>query len=121
MTLPQLYINTANQPNPTPAKKAIMAMMKKYLLNLLALCSDEKFGQDAVEWAIMTGRVHLSYKLQEDLRLIMGEPGRPETGKYEVLCDAWRRTCRDHEAALLESYQPLLEELNRSVPLHQAA
>ena len=51
----------------------------------------------------------------------MGEPGKPETGQYEAICDAWRRTCRDHEAALVESYQPLLEELNRSVPLPHAA
>jgi hypothetical protein len=38
-----------------------------------------------------------------------------------TLCEHYRRTCRAHEEALWESYQPLLEELNRSVPVHQAA
>ena len=123
MTLSAFFTSTANQnpDNLPPAKKAIMGMMKKYLLNLLTLCSDEQFGQDAVEWAIMSGQLQSTYNLQEDLRLIMGEPGKPETGQYQALCDLWRRTCREHEAALLDSYQPLLEELNRSVPLSHAA
>lgn len=98
-----------------------MGMMKQYLLQLLTLCSDEQFGQDAVEWAIMSDHIQLTYNLDADLRLIMGEPGKPETGQYDPICEHWRRTCRDHEAALLESYQPLLEELNRSVPLSNAA
>jgi len=49
MTLSAFFTSTANQnpDNLPPAKKAIMGMMKKYLLNLLTLCSDEQFGQDA--------------------------------------------------------------------------
>jgi len=123
MTLSAFFTSTANQnpDNQPPAKKAIMGMMKKYLLNLLTLCSDEQFGQDAVEWAIMNGNIHLTYTLQEDLRLIMGEPGKPETGQYDQIVEHYRRTCRAHEEALWQSYQPLLEELNRSVPVHQAA
>jgi len=63
MTLSAFFTSTANQnpDNLPPAKKAIMGMMKKYLLNLLTLCSDEQFGQDAVEWAIMNGNIHLTY------------------------------------------------------------
>jgi hypothetical protein len=76
-----------------------MGMMKNYLLNLMTACSDEKFGQDAVEWAIMTGRIHLTYDFQTDLRMIMGEPGKPETGQYDHICEAWRRTCRAHDEA----------------------
>jgi hypothetical protein len=94
-----------------------MGMIKHYLLHLLTLCSDEQFGQDAVEWAIVSGWVKLSYKLDDDLRLIMGQPGQPETGQYDAICEGYRRVCQQNEEALIESYQPLLEELNRSVPL----
>lgn len=62
-----------------------MGMMKNYLLGLLTLCSEEQFGQDAIEWAITTGFIHLSYDREEDLRLIMGEPGQPDTGKYSEI------------------------------------
>ena len=30
-----------------------MGMMKQYLLKLLQQCSEEKFGQDAIEWAVL--------------------------------------------------------------------
>ena len=69
----------------------------------------------------ITDHSTLTYTLQEDLRLIMGEPGKPETGQYDQIVEHYRRTCRAHEEALWQSYQPLLEELNRSVPVHQAA
>ncbi len=88
-----------------------MGMMKNYLLNLLALCSEEQFGQDAVEWGINTGQVPLTYNLEQDLRTIMGEPGRPDTGKYDDLCEHYRRTCRQRE--LEEADLPLVDELNR--------
>jgi len=119
MTLSAFFTSTANQnpDNLPPAKKAIMGMMKKYLLNLLTLCSDEQFGQDAVEWAIMNGNIHLTYTLQEDLRLIMGEPGKPETGQYDAIVEAYRRVLQQHYNSLVQSYRPLLEELNRSNPV----
>jgi hypothetical protein len=84
-----------------------MGMMKNYLLNLLHLCSDQQFGQDAVEWAIVSGFVKLTYNLEEDLRLIMGEPGKPETGAYPSIIEAYqsviRREWTDDSKELLES------------------
>jgi hypothetical protein len=32
-----------------------MGMMKNYVLTLLQQCSEKQFGQDAIEWAIVTG------------------------------------------------------------------
>jgi hypothetical protein len=94
-----------------------MGMMKQYLLNLLSLCSDQQFGQDAVEWAIVSGRLKLTYDLESDLCLIMGQPGQPETGQYSALVETYQRVAQQNQELLLESYQPLLEELNRSLPL----
>ena len=99
-----------------------MGMTKQYLLTVITKCSDEKFGQDAVEWAIMTGRINLTGDLQTDLVAIMGEPGDlPET--YDQICDAYRQSIRDHEEALTDSYQSsgLLEEILRPQSLAQAA
>lgn len=79
--------------NPQPATH--MAMLGDYLLKLLERCSDEQFGQDAVDYGITLGMVKLTYHLETDLRLIMGEPGKPETGMYDRLCEAWRRECAD--------------------------
>jgi hypothetical protein len=94
-----------------------MGMIKKYLLHLLHLCSDEQFGQDAVEWAIVSGHVRLTYNLHKDLLRIMGEPGKPETGLYPSIVEAYQREVRQNEELLVESYQPLLEELLRPLPL----
>ena len=46
-------------------------MMKQYLLKLLHQCSEEQFGQDAIEWALVSGRVRLTYDLESDTRAIM--------------------------------------------------
>src|SRR5436309_5571807 len=80
---------TASMPCPAPApsnsrefQTTPMGMMKNYMLELLHRCSDQQLGQDAVEWAVVSGRIRLSYNLEADLRLIMGEPGKPETGKF---------------------------------------
>ena len=59
-----------------------MGMMKNYLLNLLQQCSEEKFGQDAIEWAIVSGRVHLTYDLDRDLRAVMS--------RYDEIIEAYR-------------------------------
>jgi hypothetical protein len=48
-----------------------MGMMKNYLLKLLEQCSVEQFGQDAIEWALVTGLVHLSYDSDQDVHSIM--------------------------------------------------
>ncbi len=79
--------------------------MKRYLENLVTLCSDEVFGQDAVEWAVLAGHVKLTYDLDADLRAIMGEPGHPETGQYDALCAADRADCRKNEAVLVQAYE----------------
>jgi hypothetical protein len=97
-----------------------MGMMKNYLLELLHLCSDEQFGQDPVEWGILSGFITLTYDLQQDLRLIMGEPGKPETGQYPDLVEAYQRVIRERNESLLESYQPLLEEILRPQSLAEA-
>ena len=61
-----------------------MGMMKNYLLKLLLQCSEEEFGQDAIEWAVVTGLVHLSYELDRDVREIMP--------RYDEIIDAYRRS-----------------------------
>lgn len=71
-----------------------MGQMKNYLINLIANCSEHKFGQDAVEWFIFTGQIKLSYDLETDLRTIMGEPGFPETGIYDRICEEYHNFCR---------------------------
>jgi hypothetical protein len=75
-----------------------MGQMKNYLLRVLENCSEEQFGQDAVEWAITTGFIRLTYNLSEDLRLIMGEPGHPETGQYDAIVEAYQRVVREQFA-----------------------
>ena len=48
-----------------------MGMMKNYLLKLLQQCSEEQFGQDAIEWAVASGWVHLTYDFDRDIRECM--------------------------------------------------
>ena len=60
-----------------------MGMMKNYLLKLLEHCSVEQFGQDAIEWAIISGMVKLSYHLDQDVRAIMP--------RYDELIEAYRQ------------------------------
>ena len=68
-----------------------MGCMKNYLLTVLEQCSSEKFGQDAIEWAIVSGHIKLTYQLDTDVRAIMGEGG----GNYDRLIEAYRRTIRN--------------------------
>jgi hypothetical protein len=79
--------------------------MKDYLLKLLELCSDENFGQEAVEYAIFSGQLKLTCDLQTDLQTIMGEPRRPETGCYDRLCAAYRAITRQHTETLTGLYE----------------
>lgn len=62
--------------------------MKNYLLNLLQQCSEEKFGQDAIEWAIVSGRVHLTYDLDRDIRESMSRYDEIIEGYREALAQA---------------------------------
>ena len=61
-----------------------MGMMKNYLLRLLEQCSEEKFGQDAIEWSIMSGLVHLTYDFDRDIREIMP--------RYDEIIEGYRRS-----------------------------
>ena len=61
-----------------------MGMMKQYLLKLLQQCSEEKFGQDAIEWAVVSGLVRLNYHLEDDVRETMS--------RYDEIIEAYRRS-----------------------------
>lgn len=110
----------SQQPARNPQSKP-MSMMGDYLLKLLERCSDEQFGQDAVQFGITSGAIQLTYRLEADLRLIMGEPGKPETGKYDELCANWREVCRDNNEQLVESYieSGIMEEILRPTSFAQ--
>jgi hypothetical protein len=51
----------------------IMGVMKNYLLTLLQQCSEENFGQEAVEHAILTGALQLTCNLETDLHQIFDQ------------------------------------------------
>ena len=97
-----------------------MGMTKNYLLKILENCSEHQFGQDAVEWAIYSGWVQLTGDLQTDLIAIMGQPGKPETGQYDAICEMYRRRVRELDEQTTEAMQPLIEEILRPVPLAKA-
>jgi hypothetical protein len=65
-----------------------MGMMKNYLLNLLQQCSEGKFGQDAIEWAIISGRVRLTYNLDRDIRQTMSRYDEIIEGYRQALTEA---------------------------------
>lgn len=114
--------------------------MKNYLLTVLQNCSEEPFGQEAVEHAIVSGTLRLTYHLPTDLHQIFDQqsaccsaPPLGETHNHAGLCRqcrnhstfstrydefivAYRQHCHDHEAALVQSYSGLLEEILRPVP-----
>lgn len=97
--------------------------MKNYLLTVLENCSDEKFGQEAVEWAVVTGRVTLTYNLETDVKMIMRDD--PDAGPcgthYDRIIEAYRRQCQEHGDALVGLYHAsgLMEEILRPVSLAQ--
>ena len=68
-----------------------MGMMKQYLLGLLHQCSEEQFGQDAIEWAIVSGLVHLTYDLERDARAIMS--------RYDEIIEGYRRSMAESKDA----------------------
>ena len=80
-------------------------MMKNYLLTLLQRCSEEQFGQNVIEWAIVTGRVRLSYELDADVRSIMS--------RYDELIEAYRLSVANEE--LRKASAPM----KRAVPHRQ--
>ena len=98
--------------------------MKNYLLRVLESCSEENFGQEAIEWAIVTGRVQLTYDLKTDIHNIMGPDATGAGGietNYDRIIEAYQRECREHGEALVQLYHAsgLLEEILRPVSLAQ--
>jgi hypothetical protein len=81
-----------------------MGMMKNYLLRLLQQCSEENFGQDAIEWAVVTGLVRLSYELDRDIREIMP--------RYDEIIEAYRRSL----AQGTKDHHPPLAPMKRAAP-----
>jgi hypothetical protein len=84
-----------------------MGMMKNYLLTLLQQCSEEQFGQDAIEWALGTGLVRLSYELDADVRSIMP--------RYDEIIEAYRRSNAPAKEDLRQARAPM----KRAAPRRQ--
>ena len=84
-----------------------MGMMKNYLLTLLQQCSEEQFGQDAIEWALGVGLVRLSYELDADVRSIMS--------RYDEIIEAYRRSVAQAKEDLRKAPAPM----KRAVPRRQ--
>ena len=67
----------------------------QYINKLASLCSPHSFGANAVEWFILTGQVQLCWNdIEHDLRVIMGQPGQPDTGLYDRICEEYQSFCR---------------------------
>lgn len=77
-----------------------MGAMKHYFNDVVCACSDQQFGQDAVEYALQMGWVTLSYDLKADVETIMGQ--------YDQIIEAYRREVNRNEEVLADSYAPLL-------------
>jgi len=121
--------------------------MKNYLLCLLEQCSEEKFGQDAIEAAIVHGAFKPTCNLPTDLHTVFdlrsdccdapprgqlrrseltghcaqcGQPASFETN-YDRYLVAYQKQCREHGDALVEVYHAagIMEEILRPLPLAQ--
>lgn len=57
----------------SPFALGIIRYSALYLLTILEQCSEEKFGQDAVEHALVTGALKLTYNLATDLHTIFDQ------------------------------------------------
>ena len=85
-----------------------MGAMKNYLIDLITSCvPDVQFAQDAIEHAIFTGRVMLTYDKDKDIAQIMSQ--------YDDLVEVYQNHIQRNTAALLESYGPLLTVIERRV------
>jgi hypothetical protein len=80
-----------------------MGMMKNYLLNLLQQCTEKQFGQDAIEWAITSGLVRLTYDLDKDVHEAMS--------RYDDIIEAYR----------VSLAQPAHKLVNQRAPMERAA
>jgi ribosomal protein L37E len=121
-----------------------MSCIKNYFLALLQQCSEERFGQDAVEWAIVNGQIPIVCNLTTDLHTIFdqhsnccdappkGELDRNHHGRcrqcgegavfesiYDCAVVAYQQHCREHDASHpIES--GLAEEILRPVSLAES-
>jgi hypothetical protein len=78
-------IERRSQPVSTlnPNLPKTMAMMKRYLLLIVTACAPENgFAQDAIEAAILSGQIKLSYDPQHDVLAVMRN--------YDAIIDAYR-------------------------------
>ena len=107
-----------------------MGSMKNYLLTLLQHCSEEQFGQDAIEHAILNGALELTYNLETDCHQIFdphsncceappsGEIAADHTGRcrqcgdgalfttrYDQFVADYQRVSNDHAATLAAVYE----------------
>ena len=48
-----------------------MGQIKNYMLKLQEQCSDELFGQEAIEWAVLNEHIKLTYNLDADVSNVM--------------------------------------------------
>ncbi len=71
---------------------------KRYLENLLHLCSDQRFGQDAIEWAIVCGHFTPTYdNLEADARRIfLPENSGSDVTVYDQICAGYRLHCQQN-------------------------
>ncbi len=93
-------------------------MIKRYVEHLILQCSDQSFGQQAVEWAILQGKIKLTYDLQTDLKAIHAplpqEPvaaGEKPVTFYDRIIEEYQVEVQGHTELLMQSYGPLLEEI----------
>ena len=122
-----------------------MGAMKNYLLTLLQQCSEENFGQEAVEHAVFSGALLLTYNLETDLHQIFDQRSAccdapPQGGtcnhaglcrhcrnhttfstRYDEFIEAYQRACREHGDGLVQLYHAsgLMGEILRPVSLAQ--
>ncbi len=75
-----------------------LATLSKYLIRLLHECSEEKFVQDAIEWAIVTGLFAPTYHLAEDLNLLLGS-GAATTRHLDFILQAYTNHFPQQQAA----------------------
>ena len=73
--------------------------MKNYLLKLLEHCSEEHFGQLAIEWAIVTGVVRLTYDFDRDVRESMS--------RYDEIIEAYRSSLANAKAGVSKLHAPM--------------
>ena len=101
-----------------------MGLTKNYLLTVLENCSEENFGQDAVEWAIVAGHVALTGDLQTDLKTIMGPvaDGLPDETNYDRIIVAYRKARANLHDQTMDALHPLFAEILRPLvpPLPKA-